>query len=232
MSSLDPIPQDPNYHLLKDQRTVFGIPNFWNIISNLPFLLAGIMGLHQLLRSRPFRFIAELRTAYLLLFLSVSFIAFGSGYYHLWPNNETLLWDRLPMTITFMALFSVIVGEFVSVRVGKLALWPLIIFGVFSVFYWHVTESNGEGDLRLYVLVQFLPLILIPLILLFFKSAFTHTSGYWLLLGTYLLAKGFEYFDGPVYSLLSLLSGHSLKHLVAALGIFFLLQAYNNREPN
>jgi len=165
------------------------------------------------------------------LFLGVSLVAFGSGYYHLWPSNGSLVWDRLPMTIAFMALFSVIIGEYTSVQLGKLALWPLIVFGAFSVIYWHSTEVKGGGDLRLYVLVQFLPMLIIPLILLFFKSKFTCTSGYWLLLCTYVLAKVFEYFDEAIYNMPSLLSGHSLKHIVVAFGLLFLLRAYIDREP-
>jgi hypothetical protein len=228
---LDPIAQDIEYHLFRDQRTMLNIPNFWNVISNLPFLLVGVMGLHSIRHSRSIRLIAEMRTAYILLFVGVSLVAFGSGYYHLWPSNGTLVWDRLPMTIAFMALFSVIIAEFTSVQLGKFALWPLIIFGAFSVIYWHFTEARGEGDLRLYALVQFLPMMVIPLILLFFKSRFTCTSGYWLLLCAYVLAKAFEYFDEAIYNLLSLFSGHSLKHVVVAFGILFLLKAYNNREP-
>jgi len=227
---LDPIAQNLEYHLFKDQRTIFGIPNFWNVISNLPFLLVGIMGLHSIFRSHTIRIIAEMKTAYILFFLGVSLVAFGSGYYHLWPSNESLLWDRLPMTVAFMALFSIVINEFTSFHLGKFSLWPLVFFGAFSVLYWHNTESNGEGDLRLYILVQFLPLLLIPLMLLFFKSKFTNTNGYWILLFAYVLAKAFEYFDKEIHNII-LLSGHCLKHVVAALGVLFLLKAYNNREP-
>lgn len=227
---LAPIAQNLEYHLFIDQRTIIGIPNFWNVTSNIPFLLVGIMGLHSIFRSHRINLIAEMKTAYVMFFLGVSLIAFGSGYYHLWPNNGTLLWDRLPMSVTFMALFSIVIGEFISFRLGKFALWPLVVVGVFSVFYWHSTESIGKGDLRLYILVQFLPMLLIPLILLFFKSKFTSTRGYWFLLCAYVLAMTFEYFDEAIHNIL-LLSGHSLKHLVAALGVLFLLKAYNNREP-
>lgn len=226
---LNPIAQDLEYHLFKDKRSIFNIPNFWNVISNLPFLLVGIMGLHSIFHSHRINLIAEMKPAYVMLFLGVSLIAFGSGYYHLWPNNSSLVWDRLPMTIAFMALFSIIINEFTSFHLAKFSLWPLVFFGIFSVLYWYSTENNGEGDLRLYILVQFLPMLVIPLLLLFFKSKFTNTSGYWLLLFAYSLAKAFEYFDEVIHNIL-FLSGHSLKHFVAALGVLFLLKAYNNRE--
>lgn len=228
----DPISQDLAYHHFKDQKTIFSIPNFWNVVTNLPFLLVGIVGLYSVLRSHRIKIISDLKIAYILFFFGVSLVAVGSGYYHLSPDNSSLVWDRLPMTFAFMALFSIVLGEFISLRMGKLALWPFLVFGVFSVFYWHFTERNGEGDLRLYLLVQFLPMILIPLILMLFKSKFTHTRGYWYLLSAYFLAKLFEYFDVVVYNNFLLLSGHSIKHIVAAFGIFFLLKAYNSRELN
>ena len=226
---LDPIEQDIGYHTFVDQRALLGIPNFWNVISNIPFLLVGIMGLYSIFILQRIVFITELKIAYTLFFLGVSLVAFGSGYYHLWPNNASLVWDRLPMTIAFMALFSIIIGEFTSTKLAKFTLWPLVAFGAFSVLYWYSTESSGEGDLRLYILVQFLPILVIPLILIFFKSKYTHTSGYWYLLLAYVLAKGLEHFDESINNILFSLSGHSLKHVVAALGILFLLKAYNKR---
>ena len=226
---LDPIAQDIKYHQFVDQRTFLKIPNFWNVISNLPFLLVGVIGLYSIFHSQRINLINEMKAAYIVFFLGVLLVALGSGFYHLSPENETLVWDRLPMTFAFMALFSIIIGEFISVRWGKWSLWPLLVLGVFSIFYWHFTEGKGEGDLRLYILVQFLPLLLIPLILVLFTPGFTHTRGYWLLLCAYVFAKIFEYFDGVVLNNLIILSGHSIKHLVAALGIYFLLNAYNNR---
>jgi len=226
---LDPIEQDIGYHIFVDQRALLGIPNFWNVISNIPFLLVGIMGLYSIFISQRIVFITELKIAYTLFFLGVSLVAFGSGYYHLWPDNASLVWDRLLMTIAFMALFSILIGEFTSTKLAKFTLWPLVAFGAFSVLYWYSTESSGEGDLRFYILVQFLPILVIPLILIFFKPKYTHTSGYWYLLSAYVLAKGLEHFDESINTILFSLSGHSLKHVVAALGIFFLLKAYNKR---
>ena len=227
----DPIAQDPSYHFFHDQRMFFGIPNFFNVTTNIPFLFVGILGLQWLMKSTNEKYKQEISFSYSTLFIGVSFVAIGSGYYHLWPSNETLVWDRLPMTIVFMALFAIIIGEFISVRFGKPLLFTLLIFGFISVVYWHYTESQNNGDLRLYVLVQFLPLLLIPIILLLFNPSFTLPIGYWLLLGAYLLAKVLEEYDSEVFNILPLLSGHSLKHLAAAFGVFLLIKSYINREP-
>jgi len=94
------IPQDPAYHQFADNRTLFGIPNFWNVVTNIPFVLVGIFGLARLAR------VVALRSGYLIICLGIVLVAVGSAYYHLAPSTPTLTWDRLPMTIVFMALFS------------------------------------------------------------------------------------------------------------------------------
>ena len=227
--SLNPIAQNSIYHSFADQRTLFGIKNFGNVLSNIPFLIVGLLGLFSIFKNKT-ALLAPIKIAYLTFFTGVSLVALGSGYYHLWPDNNTLVWDRLPMTIAFMALFAIIIGEFISQKLAIKLLWLLIGIGISSVFYWSYTESLAKGDLRLYVLVQFLPMLLIPIILLIFKPTFTHSHGYWSLLAAYLLAKIFEFFDQSIYQSIPFISGHSIKHLFAALGIYFLLRAYNNRD--
>ena len=225
-----PIAQPIEYHNFPDIRLFLSTPNFFNVLSNLPFVIVGLMGLYSLIISRSVKKLDELNIAYIILFLGVFLVGFGSGYYHLRPSNETLVWDRLPMTLAFMALTSIIVAEYGSVRLAKRMLYPLLILGAASVFYWDFTESNGVGDLRFYILVQFLPLIALPLILLFMKAKFTHSNSYWWLILCYLLAKVFEHFDAFIYQIFPMLSGHSFKHLVAAFGMFLLLQGYKNRN--
>ena len=171
-----PIAQPIEYHNFADIRLFLSTPNFFNVLSNLPFVIVGLMGLYSLIISRNVKKLDELNIAYIILFLGVFLVGFGSGYYHLRPSNETLVWDRLPMTLAFMALTSIIIAEYGSVNMAKRMLYPLLILGAASVFYWDFTESNGVGDLRFYILVQFLPLIALPLILLFMKAKFTHRN--------------------------------------------------------
>lgn len=94
---LPTIIQNQNYHDFADQRTLFGIPNFWNVVSNIPFIGIGAVGLWQFGRSQ----------ATMLLFLGIFLTGFGSAYYHLESNDQTLFWDRLPMAIGFMAIFAI-----------------------------------------------------------------------------------------------------------------------------
>lgn len=228
--NLEPIAQDLDYHNFKDSRDLFGVPNFWNVASNIPFLFVGGFGLYRLLIAKDLVIMDEIRIAYILLFVGAGLVSFGSGYYHLWPTNQTLVWDRLPMTVAFMALFSIIISEFISVRVGSALLFPLVLAGISSVIYWHFTEAGGAGDLRYYAIVQFLPLFVIPVMLASFKSRYTQVVAYWGLISTYLAAKIFEHFDGAVFDLLTYISGHSIKHIVAALGLYILLISYRRRQ--
>jgi len=129
------IPQVQSYHQFADQRTIFGIPNFWNVVSNLPFLAVGVAGLR--------RFHQNPATA--VFFAGVFLTGIGSSHYHWNPNDGTLFWDRLPMTLSFAAIFALVVEERVSPRAGAILLWPALAIGLFSLLLWHRTD-----DLRLY----------------------------------------------------------------------------------
>jgi hypothetical protein len=228
--SADPIAQDPGYHNFVDQRSMISIPNFVNVLSNLPFIVIGISGIRLVSSGQASGGLAELKNVYLIFFVGVFLTGFGSAYYHYHPDNQTLLWDRLPMTIAFMALFSAIVGEYISSRIALNLFVPLLLTGVISVIYWYFTELNGNGDLRAYALVQFLPALLIPLILWFFHSKLNGNLYIWGILGVYALSKFMELFDAPIYSHLGILSGHSLKHLIAAFGPLIFYWALRDRQ--
>ncbi len=214
------IPQDPAYHQFADNRTLLGIPNFWNVVTNIPFVLVGIFGFARLSRT------LALRTSYLLVCIGIILVGAGSAYYHFSPSTKSLVWDRLPMTIVLMALFSAIIEDRVSSRAGKALLWPLILVGAASVGYWYLSESQGSGDLRPYGLVQFLPFLLIPLILILFRSGRLCTAFLCWTLINYALAKIAEHFDLWNFETTGIISGHSIKHLLASLAILFFVFAY------
>ena len=225
-----PIQQSQHYHAFVDNRVIWGIPNFFDVISNLAFILVGLLGLYKTLSNDQANIATENKLAYQVFFLGVALVGVGSGYYHLSPTNETLVWDRIPMTIAFMALCSIIIAEYISPRLSSVLLFPLVTIGILSVLYWHWTETVGRGDLRPYILVQFLPMLLIPIIIICFKSSFTHVGGYWILFSAYIVAKIFEHFDKGFFAASGLISGHSLKHVVAALGIYGLLISFGRRR--
>jgi hypothetical protein len=153
-------------------------------------------------------------------------VAIGSGWYHLGPSNAALVFDRLPMTVAFMALFPAVVADRVSLNLGRALLWPCVAVGIASIGWWHLTETAGAGDLRAYAIVQFLPMILIPLMLLLFKGESMQSAWLWAALAAYVGAKVVEYFDAGIYALGGLVSGHSIKHLLAALSAWWIARAF------
>jgi hypothetical protein len=229
-----PIPQDPAYHDFADQRAAAGVPNVLNVASNLPFLLVGALGLRFLHRDRRHGGAAAFITAgerqpYCVFFAGIALTGIGSAYYHWRPDNTTLFWDRLPMTIAFMALLASVLGERISLRAGARGLWPLLIVGAASTLYWHVGEQRGHGDLRPYALVQFGSMVLIPLILALFPARYTRTTDLVAAIGWYALAKGFEHFDRAIFSLIAV-SGHTWKHLASAAGACWILRMLERRQ--
>jgi hypothetical protein len=225
-----PIPQDPAYHAFADGRTLFGIANFWNVASNLPFLVVGAWGVAYVLRHGDAVCLPGLELAYIVFFSGVFLTAFGSAYYHLVPANDSLAWDRLPMTIGFAGLFAVIVGEYVSPRSGRLLVIPLLLVGIVSVEYWIWTESRDAGDLRLYALVQFLPMLMTPFILAMYKPVIGSSRYFWGMLGCYALSKVVEFLDVTIFAAGNALSGHSLKHLFAAAATAMVLLGLMRRS--
>ena len=224
MAFAKPIAQDVCYHGFADARRYFGIPNFWNVISNLPYMLFGGAGMVFLIKQRNNPLYKNSLLSSFVFFAGVFLITFGSAWYHAWPNNQTLVWDRLPMTLAFMGFFSAMISDFIHVRWGKIMLLPLIACGAFSVYYWWCTEQQCCGDLRPYALVQFLPMLLIPLIVLLFKQKNTNAKCLWLMMLAYASAKIFEACDLCIYTQTWFLSGHTLKHFAAsAAPLFYLL---------
>ena len=226
----DAIPQNPAYHNFSDTRTLFGVRNFYNVASNLPFLIVGLAGLVYVHRYADQVCVAGLQTAYSVFFAGIFLTAFGSAYYHLHPGNAALVWDRLPMTIGFAGLVSIVVGEYFSARSAKMLLVPLLLAGFASVEFWDFTETRGAGDLRPYAIVQFLPMLLIPVVLLTQKPLFGEARYFWWMIGWYFLAKFFEYVDAAVFGLGQVVSGHSIKHLVAAMTPAVFLYALSRRR--
>jgi hypothetical protein len=219
---LDPLPQDAAYHRFADRRALFGVPNFWNVATNLPFLFVGLLGLVK------FRRLANPALAFHYSFLStaVAAVALGSAHYHLQPSNGTLVWDRLPMTVAFMTLFSAVIADRVSWRVGMALLWPLVIAGLASIGWWVRTEADGAGDLRPYAVVQFLPMLLIPLILITWPKSGLNERLLWMALAAYAAAKIAEWLDLGILELTGLSGGHALKHLLAALAAWWIVRSF------
>ena len=211
-----PLPQDTGYHKFADSRAYWEIPNTFDVLSNIALAVVGLLGIIAALkRIRRQKFNAPI-LQYLIFFGGVFLTGFGSLYYHLSPTNQTLVWDRLPITILSIGFFCSVVSEMVSPKGSLVLVGPLLLIGIGSVYYWHYTESLGRGDLRLYGIVQFLPMILIVLIFVMYKfpkNYLPYISG---VLIFYALSRLTEFLDHQIYGSLQFISGHTLKHLFAA----------------
>lgn len=213
---LPTISQSQSYHEFADARMVAGVPNFWNVVSNVPFALVGAAGLLRCRRD----------AATTIIFGSIFLVGFGSSYYHWSPDDETLFWDRLPLALAFMAILAGAIEERVSAKAGAVLLWPLLGIALLSLLVW-----RWSGDLRLYGWVQFFPVVTLPPMFLLLPAKYTG-AGYWIVAaGLHLLAKLFEYLDAQIYSIGHAVSGHTLKHLAAAAASFAILRYFQTRRP-
>lgn len=227
-----PIAQLPDYNEFADQRTILGVPNFWNVASNAPFAVIGVLGLALLWRERRrsrempttgggLPLLTADRLCLAVFFIGVLWTAFGSGWYHLHPDNDRLVWDRIPMSVAFMGLVAAIIAERIS---GRVALWllpPLLALGVVSVLHWHASEVRGESDLRFNGALQAMTAVFIGLCAALYPGRYLRWPVLLGCLVCYGLAKVFEFTDGATYRMLTvagepLVSGHTIKHVVAA----------------
>ena len=213
---LPAVPQPLDYHHFADRRDLYGIANFLDVFSNAGFLLVGLVGLAVVVRAATvFERPAE-RVPYAVFFLGMVLTALGSAYYHLSPDNERLFWDRLPMTIAFMSLVSAQLVDRVAPRVGLALLPPLLLLGVASVVYWRATERAGDGNVLPYAVLQGYSVVMLAVFAVSHPSRYTRGADIWWVFGGYVLAKVFEAVDHQTFHAVHLLSGHTLKHLVAA----------------
>ena len=222
---VSPVPQDESYHRFADTRALFGIPYFANVASNLLLLALSIWGIFFLSFSKPSLFHHTQERALWIIFFGGTFLsALGSIFYHWNPSNFSLAVDRLPLSIVFMTFFSLIIIERIHFRAGlKLFPW-LLLAGISSVLYWIFTERLSHGDLSFYILIQFYPIFAIPLILLFFPPSYSSQIWLWASLATYSAAKIFEFMDRETFVFFhNQLSGHSLKHILVGISLFFII---------
>ncbi len=212
---LPAVPQPLAYHDFADQRHAFGIDNFLDVVSNAAFLCAGLAGLFVVFSGRArFEFAAE-RWPYAVFFLGILLTAVGSVWYHLAPDNESLFWDRLPMTVAFMGLVSGQIVDRVGVRAGLALLGPLLLVGVASVVYWIVTERMGAGNVLPYALLQGYAVVIVLILAALLPSRYTGGTDLYFVFGWYALAKVLEMLDVEVLEYSHVVSGHTLKHVAA-----------------
>lgn len=213
---LPAMPQPVGYHDFADHRAMLGVANFLDVASNTAFVLAGLAGLAVVLRPGTVFAANVERWPYAVFFIGMVLTGLGSAYYHLAPDNERLFWDRLPMTVAFMSLIAAQVVDRIDTKLGTALLVPMLLVGAASVVYWRATERAGAGNVIPYAVLQGYAVVILFLLAWLRPSRYTRGNDiYWVFAG-YVLAKLLETFDRQLYEVGHVASGHSLKHLVAA----------------
>jgi hypothetical protein len=227
---LPAIPQPQWYHAFADARAIAGIANFWNVASNAPIGIVGLVGLAGVC-GRPGLFVERGEAwGYACFFGAMVLTAIGSTYYHLAPDNPRLLWDRLPIGMATAVLPIAVVSDHFGPRVARPLIAPALAAGAASALYWALSEHAGQGNLVPYLLLQLLAVIALAL-LAGRAGRYTRGRDLWVVIGIYALARVTEVYDAGIYRAGEILSGHSLKHLLAALAAAWVLRMIRLRTP-
>ncbi|MFZ3017786.1 MAG: alkaline phytoceramidase [Gallionella sp.] len=229
---LPPIPQPLQYHDFADRSTCLGIAGCFDVATNALFALAGLAGLRFLSSESGRRAFVDAREAlpYRLFFFAAVLVALGSGYYHLAPDNDRLVWDRAAIALAQMSLFAAMLCERVSITAGLRLLPLLFAAGLGSVAWWSWSEAQGVGDLRAYGLMQLYPMLLIPLLLRLYPPRYSGDRDILTVIGLYLLALLCDFTDRRIAELTGLFSGHTAKHVVAALAVYWVVIRLRRRR--
>jgi hypothetical protein len=227
---LPAIPQDPSYHNFADSRLFLGIPNTLDVLSNVPLIVLGVVGIVLCRQEADPNPAPELVRLKIIFFITVILTGVGSSIYHWRPDNFTIIWDRLPLSVMFMVLYLVVLADRISSRAAAGLLWITLAAGPASVLYWYWSELQGAGDLRFYGIIQLLPLLLIPATMLLRPHGTIKNAVLWKAFALYALAKIFEFMDGQIFAWTGFVSGHTLKHLCAGVAVYCLLAVCKNRR--
>lgn len=229
-----PIPQPAEYHNFADQSIHWGIHHFVDVLSNFGFALVGLWGLLCLTPYRRHEEIINAWPGYWLFLIGLCLTALGSGYYHLDPDNASLIWDRIPIALTCAGLLAGVAADVWKKNTLALAV-VLAILAVVSVLWWYVSETRGVGDLRFYLLFQIAVLILVPLWQFIYERPRDERLYFGAAALFYLVAKITESNDYQIASVLGEITGHTLKHIfatvAAALIVVCLIRRVGKAAP-
>jgi hypothetical protein len=215
------IAQPPHLNDFADQRRLWGIPHAFDVLSNLPFALAGGAGLWRLRRSAGVLYESQ-RGCARLFFIGLLATAAASSYYHWAPDDVGLAFDRAGMSVAFAGLLGMAAAARVSDRAGNALALAMMVFGPASVAAWSAT-----GNVLPWAIVQFGGMGVLLLVLAVGREHLASLPVRWsLVLLAYALAKLLEANDAALLRASGeLLSGHTLKHVVAAFAALPVLAA-------
>ncbi|MBI3728575.1 MAG: hypothetical protein HY254_09640 [Burkholderiales bacterium] len=223
-----PISQLAHYHDFADQSDWAGIPHAIDVLTNLGFAMVAMTGGWFLLEKYRKGDTGIAFPAYCTFALSIAATTVGSSYYHLAPDDARLFWDRLPIAFACCSLLAAVRADSlpgIDARKAIMELVLLLMAALMSVIWWQQT-----GDLRPYLLIQGLTLVLIPLLQWIWKAESADRLAFGAAMILYVTAKITEMLDAQILQQLHILSGHSLKHLLAALAACLIVWRFRQRH--
>jgi hypothetical protein len=223
-----PLAQAQHYHAFADQRSWLGVPFAMDVLSNLAFAAFGLAGLSRLWRlPAPTPGDAQ-RPLAALFFGGLLLTAVCSAWYHWQPDDAGLAVDRCGMVLAFAGLLGLAAAGSISDRAGVLLALGLLVLGPLSVWAWSVS-----GNVLPWGVLQFGGMALL-LVLAWLKPLPGALAVRWgVVILIYVAAKVLEQADQVLYALSGqLVSGHSLKHVVAALAGWPVIAALGELGQN
>ena len=215
---LPSIQQNQNYHNFADKRVLFGVNNAFDTLSNLAFIIVGALGLFNFYNNQFIKISNSFSVILNLFFISIILTGLGSGYYHLNPNDFTLVFDRLVLTLVFTFVLAMVASIRISERSGFHTLAELVILGPFTVLIW-----NYNGNLTPYIILQYGGVVIVILTLILTKAS-KPSPCFTSLIILYGFAKITEFYDEKIFTLSeNVISGHTLKHLISAIAVIVFI---------
>jgi hypothetical protein len=230
MLAYGPIAQLAHYHEFADQAVWAGVPHAGDVLSNIGFAMVAFWGILRLWPMQGEAFLDAGRYGYRLFLVGLLLTSVGSSMYHLAPDDARLVWDRLPINLVCAGLLAAVRAECLGKPDSKRDAFLLGLFAVFGVGWWHFTAQNGGGDLRPYLLLQALPLILIPIWQFKHGAPRRDKIAFGCAIALYVAAKLAELNDHALLAALGFISGHTLKHLLATAAAAVLVARLVERQ--
>lgn len=216
-----PVPLVAATHAYADERSAFGLANAWNVLANVPLLAAALYGLRVESRSPAPLWLRRSRQAF---HACVGFGAVAAAIYHLAPGHALYLVTQAAMAAGFLMLTGAMLGERVHpgfaspLMLGAAALSPIVAAGAAVL-----VGSPGPTDLRPLLLLQIVPVLVVPAGALTLPGSQTRAADWIVLLVIYTLAQACHLADATILAGTgSVLSGHTLMHLGFALATAWL----------
>jgi hypothetical protein len=203
------ITRGSSFHTYADQRTWLGLPHAGDVLSNLPFVLAGAAGLARL---------AAVASLPSLVFVAIAGVGLGAGAYHVEPSDAALAFDWGPIVLTLAFLAALVIGDRIDRAAGAAAAVVFPAVAITTVAAWYLDGGTGAppGDMRWYVITQatLVAIVAFGSLIPATTSAPATLHRGWILAGVagFLAARGLAAADRILLDAVGL-SGHSLKHV-------------------